>query len=159
LVPAIEREVAAARVRAARTLTEAALRQAETRYQQLVDQIPVGVHIMALDANSSTLSISPQIERMLGFSQAEWVADPQLWQRQIHAADRERVLAELKHVYTPGAKPYIGEYRMLTRDGREVWIRDEALLIRDPAGQPLDKVRQIRDQLRERIERLVKEVS
>ncbi|MBL8044949.1 MAG: PAS domain-containing protein [Anaerolineales bacterium] len=137
LVPAIEREVSAARVRAARILTEAALRQAEARYQQLVDQIPVGVHVMALDANSSTLSISPQIERMLGFSQAEWVADSELWQRQIHPEDRERVVNDLKHVYTPGAKPYIGEYRMQTRDGQEVWIHDEALLIRDQAGQPV----------------------
>lgn len=137
LGPAIEREVNVARVRAARTLTEAALREAEARYQQLMEQIPVGVHVIALDADSSTLSISPQIERMLGFSQAEWVADPKFWHHLIYPADRERVLTELKHVYTPGAKPYIGEYRMVTRDGREIWIRDEALLVRDQAGQPL----------------------
>lgn len=137
LVPALEREISAARVRAARVLTEAALRHADARYQQLVEQIPVGVHTIALDAESSTISISPQLERLLGFAQNEWVLDPSLWHRQIHPDDRERVLADLKHVYTPGAKPYIGEYRMLTREGKEVWIHDEAMLIRDQGGQPL----------------------
>lgn len=136
LVPAIEREVNATRVRAARALTEAALREAEANYQKLVEQIPVGIHVMALDADSSTLSISPQLERMLGFSQAEWVADPQFWVRQIHPADQMQVLAELAHVYTPGAKPFIAEYRMLGRDGQMVWIHDETILVRDAAGQP-----------------------
>mgnify|MGYP000023540936 CR=1 FL=1 len=136
LVPAVEREMRAARVRAARALTEAALREAEARYRLLVEQLPVGVHVMALDADGSTLSISPPLERILGFSLAEWVADPQLWRRQIHAEDRERALAELAHVYTPGAGPAIAEYRMLARDGRVVWIRDETLLVRDAAGQP-----------------------
>lgn len=136
LVPALERELAAAKVRAARALTESALREAEAKYQQLVEQIPVGIHIIALDADSSTLSISPQLERMLGFSQAEWGADPRLWHRQIHPDDREAVEQGLKHIYAPGAPPFIAEYRMLTRDERELWIRDEAILIRDAAGQP-----------------------
>jgi PAS domain S-box-containing protein len=108
----------------------------EASYRRLVEQIPVGLHVMALDADNSTLSISPQLERMLGFSLAEWVADPQLWRRQIHEDDRAHVLAEMAHVYTPGAGPAIAEYRMLARDGHEVWIHDEMILVRDGAGQP-----------------------
>ncbi|MGQ0605290.1 MAG: PAS domain-containing protein, partial [Anaerolineales bacterium] len=137
LVPALEREMSAAKVRAARALTEAALYEAEAKYQSLVEQIPVGIHTIALDPDSSTHSISPQLERMLGFSQAEWVADPQLWRRQIHADDREAVEQALKHIYAPGARPFIAEYRMWTRAGESVWIRDEAILVRDAAGQPL----------------------
>jgi PAS domain S-box-containing protein len=136
LVPAIERELTAAKIRAARALTEAALRESDAKYQKLVEQIPVGVHTMALDTLSSTLSISPQLERMLGYSQAEWVADPDLWRNQIHEEDREAVLRGLSHIYAPGAGPFIAEYRLLTREGHERWIRDETILVRDPAGQP-----------------------
>ncbi|MBL8055520.1 MAG: winged helix-turn-helix domain-containing protein [Anaerolineales bacterium] len=136
LTPAVEREVRAAKVRAARTLTEAALREAEAKYRQLVDQLPVGVHVMALDTEGSTLTVSPPLERILGFSVAEWVADPELWRRQIHPEDRDRALAELTRVFTPGAGPAIAEYRMLARDGHDVWIRDETILVRDAGGQP-----------------------
>src|SRR5574337_563452 len=48
LVPAIDRELRASKVRAARQLTEAALREAEAKYRALVEQIPAGVHILAL---------------------------------------------------------------------------------------------------------------
>lgn len=136
LVPAIEREMRAAKVRAARALTESALREAEAQNRRLVEQLPVGVHLMALDTDGSTLSVSAPLERILGFALAEWQADPQLWRRLIHPADREAALAALAHVFTPGAGPAIVEYRMLTRDGRELWIRDETLIVRDANGQP-----------------------
>lgn len=136
LVPAVEREMNAAKVRAARALTEGALREAEVNYRKLVEQIPVGVHVMKLDKDSSTLSITPQLERMLGYAAAEWIADPHLWLNLIHPDDQERVRSELPHVYAPGAKPLIAEYRMLARDGRVVWIRDEIMLVRDQASQP-----------------------
>ncbi len=136
VVLAVEREMRAAKVRAARALTEAALREAEAQNRRLVEQLPVGVHLMALDADGSTLSVSAPLERILGFALAEWQADPQLWRRQIHPDDREAALAALAHVFTPGAGPAIAEYRMLTRAGRELWIRDETLIVRDANGQP-----------------------
>jgi diguanylate cyclase (GGDEF)-like protein/PAS domain S-box-containing protein len=129
LVPAIERERRAA-------LTRLAWREAESKYQTLVEQIPAGIHIINLDADGSTRSISPQLERILGFSLDQWLADPQLWRKQLHPDDRDRVVAELAHIYTPGAQPFIAEYRMLAWDGREVWLRDETVIVRDEADQP-----------------------
>jgi diguanylate cyclase (GGDEF)-like protein/PAS domain S-box-containing protein len=136
LIPALERELRAASNRAALRNLEQALREAETKYQTLVEQIPAGLHLAALDADSRTISISPQIERILGFAQAEWLADPQLWRKQLHPEDHDRVLEELSHLYAPGAQPFISEYRMLAKDGRLVWLRDETVLVRDETGQP-----------------------
>lgn len=136
LVPAVQREIGAARVRAARALTEAALREAEANYRKLVEQIPVGIHLMALDADTSTISISPQLERILGYPQTEWLADPNWWQQQIHPEDRERVREAIASVYAPGAKPGLIEYRMLAHDGRVIWLHDEIMLVRDQNGQP-----------------------
>jgi len=138
LIPAMERELRAARGRAARRLVEAALRETESKYRTLVGQIPAGMHIMALaeDGGALTVSVNPQFERMLGFSLAEWMADPDLWRRQLHPDDRERVLAEAACLYTPGAEPFVSEYRMLTREGGVMWLRDETVVVRDHAGQP-----------------------
>lgn len=129
LRPAIEREVQAAQ-------TRAALQQLQAQYHLLVEKVPAGIHLMALDRHNRTLSISPQIERMLGFSQAEWQADPQLWRTHIHPDDRERVLACWSALFAPGADPFIAEYRWLTRSGQIIWLRDETVLVRDVGGRP-----------------------
>ena len=49
---------------------------------------------------------------------------------------RARVFAEWSRCDETGA-PYTGEYRMIAADGRVVWIRDEAILLRDENGTPL----------------------
>ncbi|MBM2850862.1 MAG: domain S-box protein, partial [Anaerolineales bacterium] len=71
-------------MRAARQLAESALREADAKYRTLAEQIPAGVHIMALaEGGALTVSVNPQFERMLGFSEAEWMADPDLWRTQL----------------------------------------------------------------------------
>ena len=139
LVPAIERELHAAKARAARLLAEASLREAEAKYRTLAEQIPAGVHILALTEGGGplTVSINPQFERMLGFSETEWMADPDLWRKQLHPDDAERVLAETARLSAPEAEPFISEYRMLTREGQTVWLRDETVVVRDATGWPL----------------------
>jgi PAS domain S-box-containing protein len=120
----------------ARKQAEAALRETEARFRTLVEQLPAITYVAALDTESSTLYTSPQVESLLGFSQAEWLADPIRWFKQVHPDDREQVLADLERIRTNTA-PVASEYRMLTRDGRVVWFRDESSLIRSDTGQPL----------------------
>jgi PAS domain S-box-containing protein len=112
------------------------LQETEERYRELVERLPAITYILALNDAQSTLYISPQIESILGFSAAEWMADPDLWNRRFHPDDRERVLAEVARSHATGA-PFSSEYRLLTRNGRVVWFRDEAVMVRDSKGQPL----------------------
>jgi PAS domain S-box-containing protein len=130
-----ERELDRAEVRWARRQTEACLRQAETSYRTLVARIPAISYIAAPYKASNTLYVSPQIETILGFSPAEWMADPTLWLKQLHPRDLDRVLANQVHAQS-GGEPISTEFRMLARDGRVVWFRDEVVLVRDAAGQP-----------------------
>ena len=111
------------------------LRDAEGRYRTLVEQIPAVTYIDAVDDAGTTLYISPQVESLLGYAPAEWQGDPGMWQRLLHPEDRERVLAEHLRTNLDGSS-YGDEYRLLARNGRVVWIRDEATLVRDDAGQP-----------------------
>jgi PAS domain S-box-containing protein len=106
------------------------------RYRALVEQIPAVTYIAALDEISTTIYFSPQIEAPLGFSPGEWTADPDLFRKQLHPDDRERVMAELARSRASG-EPFVAEYRLLARDGSAVWFRDEAVVARDEAGNPL----------------------
>lgn len=108
----------------------------ENKYRVLIEHIPAITYIAAMDELSSTLYASPQIERLLGFSQTEWMEDHTLWLKQIHPADRGFVLAELKRIHG-GGDPIQCEYRMFTRTGEVVWFRDDAAILRGADGTPL----------------------
>jgi PAS domain S-box-containing protein len=157
LGPAVRRELGEAEVRRERKRKDRGIRESEAKYRALVEQIPAITYTAAHDGTSATLYVSPQIESLLGYSQAEYQADPSIWSRSLHPEDRERVLAEVAKCRGE-ARPFVSEYRMHTRDGRVVWFHDEAVIVRDEAGSPLvlqgvmydiSKRRQAEESLRE----------
>jgi diguanylate cyclase (GGDEF)-like protein/PAS domain S-box-containing protein len=114
-----------------------AVRLAETRYRTLVEHLPLAVYIDRIDESSSNLYTSPQIEPMLGYTVDEWTADPALFVECLDADDRERVLAAHERTHATG-EPLHLEYRLHARDGRIVWVHDEARMIADPeTGEPV----------------------
>ena len=111
--------------------TQELLEEAEGRYRTLVEQLPAVSYIAEPGAKGTWQYVSPQLERMLGFSQEEWTADPTLWARRIHPEDRDRVLEEEERDSILGV-PLASEYRMITKDGRVIWVRDEGVLRAEP---------------------------
>jgi diguanylate cyclase (GGDEF)-like protein/PAS domain S-box-containing protein len=106
------------------------------RYQTLVEQLPLVVYVDALDEASSNIFTSAQVESLLGYSPAEWLADSNLFVRTLHPEDRDRVLAA--HARTHAThEPLSVEYRLIARDGHVVWVRDEGVVVLDGDGQPL----------------------
>ena len=118
-----------------RKQTEAALLEAELRYRTLVEQLPVVIYRDSPEAAAPALYISPQIESLIGYTPAEWAADPLLWQKLVHPADLERALAGIKAQLSHHEKLVI-EYRLIGRGGRLVWVRDESVVIQTADGQP-----------------------
>ena len=112
----------------------AALRQSEERYRLLVERLPGIVYIDEPGAQGRY--ISPQIESMLGYSAEEWLEDPDRWAEALHPEDRDRAIAELTAGEQSGQR-FTSEYRLLARDGRVIWFRDEATPTRDVDGRLL----------------------
>jgi diguanylate cyclase (GGDEF)-like protein/PAS domain S-box-containing protein len=120
---------------AARLLDQAegGSRELEAHYQRLVEQLPLVIYVDDLSENCGNIYTSPQVEALLGYTVEEWISDPDLFVRMLHPDDRERVLAEVHHTNESG-EPFVSEYRLLAKDGRIVWIRDESTMHAE-AGQ------------------------
>jgi diguanylate cyclase (GGDEF)-like protein/PAS domain S-box-containing protein len=119
------------------------------RYRTLIEQLPLVVYVDALDEVSSNVFTSRQIEPLLGYTVEEWKAETDLFARLLHPDDRERVLAA--HARTHDThEPLSLEYRLIARDGRVVWLRDEGVVVLDEHGQPLNMQGYLLDITRER---------
>lgn len=116
--------------------TEARAEASEERYRSLIEQIPAIVYREQVAGDAVELVyINSRVERLLGISPDEWMADPSVWPSAIHADDVDRVMAENARTERTG-DPFQVEYRMIARDGRIIWFRDEAVLVRDEDGAP-----------------------
>ena len=114
---------------------EERLREAEERYRTLIEQLPAVTYVDRADGSFESVYTSPQIEAMLGYTPEEWRAN-RLWEKRLHPDDRERVLAADDRLEVEG-ESFSEEYRLLAKDGRVVWVREEAIVLRDEAGAPL----------------------
>ena len=122
---------------AKREQIETQLREAEARYRTLVEQVPAITYTASLDKAQGTLYISPQIETLLGFSPTEWIDNPELWTKQLHPDERDLVFETLEYAQAHN-KPIEIEYRLFTRDRRELWFRDEAVIVQaDDDSNPI----------------------
>lgn len=116
-------------------LDEEELPDVHSRYRVLVEQIPAIVFMSFLDRGISEAYISPQIETMLGFTQAEWLQDPVRWFEQLYEEDKTRWSVEAAQMFLTG-EPLRSTYRVRARDGRIIWFHCEAKMVRRKDGRP-----------------------
>jgi diguanylate cyclase (GGDEF)-like protein/PAS domain S-box-containing protein len=98
----------------------------------LLDQLPAILYVADVGIEGRWHYVSRGVEAMLGFSAAEWIANPDSWAHQVHPEDRDRVFDREDQLANPTVPE---EYRMLHRDGSSVWVRDEAALVTDAEGR------------------------
>ena len=135
LSPVIQREAA---IRSAARRTEGRLAVSEARLRSLIESIPAATYIaVASDSKAGfdTEYVSPQIAEMIGYAPEELAQRPELWHDILHPDDRDAALrADAEHLAS-GA-PLRHEYRIVARDGRVVWVRDEAAMMPEEDGRP-----------------------
>ncbi|MGH9501210.1 MAG: ATP-binding protein [Terriglobales bacterium] len=117
-----------------RERSDAKLRAAETRYRTLVERLPAITYIAEVGVLGPWHYVSPQIQSILGFSPEEWKRDASIWVNQIHPDDRSQALTfDAQFIANGGSLST--EYRMLSREGKVLWFRDEAVTLDDGAGR------------------------
>jgi PAS domain S-box-containing protein len=107
----------------------------EARYRALVENLPAVIYQVAPDDDRRTIYVSPHVETALGYSRDEWLGQPDIWMELLHPDDREPTLAA-HDLHNETGRPWSREYRLIANDGRVVWFRDVATLVRDDEGRP-----------------------
>jgi PAS domain S-box-containing protein len=118
---------------------ERALLRLEERFRELVEVLPVVVYEAEPGPAGKFLYVSRQLEDMLGYTPEEWVADPLLWASRVHPADRDRTFKseiEQAEIGLRSDAHLASEYRLVHRNGDDVWVRDVARLCKPESGSP-----------------------
>jgi len=131
---AVERELEAAASSPTLPLRPAAADSTTDRYRALIEEIPALTYVAWADETGSRAYVSPQLLAMTGFGPGEWLAEPDMWVRCLHPQDRERVVRQFQEACQSTGR-FASEYRILDREGRVVWWRDEGRVLPGPDGR------------------------
>ncbi|WNZ78014.1 bifunctional diguanylate cyclase/phosphodiesterase [Pseudomonas sp. P105] len=105
---------------------EQELRSSEYHYRGLVESLSA----IAWEARVSDFTysyVSPHAEDLLGYPLSHWLI-PGFWRNIIHPADLIRAQSYCEHEVLAGRDHCI-DYRVITADGRCLWVRDIVSLI------------------------------
>ncbi len=109
----------------------------QDQYRTLLEHIPAVVYSAILEHNGITFTfVSPQLESIAGIHRSEWVHHSEEFLEHIHPDDRERVLCAYATSYRTH-DPIQIEYRIRAYDGRTLWFRDEATVLKGEDGVSL----------------------
>ncbi|HEY2774486.1 MAG TPA: PAS domain S-box protein [Candidatus Binatia bacterium] len=101
---------------------EEALRHSQQQFEHIVSSID-GIVWEADAATFAFTYVSAQAERLLGYPRSHWLDEPDFWTAHIHPDDREWAVG-YRMKATRDRQNHDFEYRMISSDGRIVWLRD-----------------------------------
>jgi PAS domain S-box-containing protein len=113
---------------------QAARQESEQRYRDLIQ----GLDAIVWEADARTLTfsfVSHRAETVLGYPVERWLREPDFWVKRIHPEDREAVMRVYREALA-ASRDHEYEYRAVTADGREVWLRDIVHVVRDAESLP-----------------------
>jgi PAS domain S-box-containing protein len=115
------------------TQAEQAVRVREARLNFLLAASPAVLYTAQVTDNFATY-LSPNIERISGYTPEEFLADPAFWINHLHPQDASRVLAGVPTILEHGHLSQ--DYRFLMSSGDYRWVRDRSRLVRHDDGSP-----------------------
>jgi len=125
------------RANAERLRAEQELRRAEQREAAIIQSLPMVLYLEPIDASPRRPTyVSGDLKAITGFSHAEVLDTPDLWSERLHPDDRERVTVALEARRVSGRSAV--EYRWQCQDGTYRHFLDQAVLLRDADGKPVE---------------------
>jgi len=115
-------------------VTEQVLVEVRQRFLRLLETID-GV-VWEAERGVGNTFLSPQVERLFGFTVEEWRADPGFWRSRVHPDDLQAALVIDNAAYdATHSYAYEMSYRLIARSGAVVWVRDLCRTVVE-AGRP-----------------------
>jgi PAS domain S-box-containing protein len=117
---------------------EAALRQSEQRFRQVVSSISDHIYVTELTETGQRLNLylSHHVEPLTGYPLDRFMADWSFWPSTvIHPDDRAEAAAQAERLAL-GQDSEL-EYRLIRANGDVIWVRDSGRAERDPLRQTL----------------------
>jgi len=134
LVPAIERALAQAETRQAHRRSNEALCASDERFRQLAENIGVAFFMFerpTSDSPGSLSYVSPAYRTIWGRAVDTLFAEPDLWLKDIHSEDQERIRAELPRM---ARENFTSEFRIVRADLKIRWIHLRTFPVRNQEG-------------------------
>ncbi|MDZ4047307.1 MAG: diguanylate cyclase [Pseudoxanthomonas sp.] len=115
-------------------VTEQVLIEVRQRFLRLLETID-GV-VWEAERGVGNTFLSPQVERLFGYTVEEWRSDPGFWRAHVHPEDFAEAHAIDEAAYS-ATRSYAYEmsYRLIAKCGKVVWVRDLCRVIVEP-GRP-----------------------
>jgi PAS domain S-box-containing protein len=110
-----------------RRKAEAARIEAEFKYRTFVEQVAAVSYVAELGTTGQWLYVSPQVETILGYSVDEWLANSRDWLKFVAPEDHATI--EAAEEASRRGEPFQAEYRILRKDGKQMWVSDTAVVV------------------------------
>ena len=125
------------RANAERLRAEQELRRAEQRQAAIIQSLPMVLYLEPYEAHPrSPTYVSGDFEAITGFCYDEVVKRPSIWAERLHPDDRNRVIAAIEARRKSGRSSI--EYRWQCADGSYKHLLDQAVLLKDSDGRPIE---------------------
>jgi PAS domain S-box-containing protein len=125
------------RANAERLRAEQELRRAEQRQSAIILSLPMVLYLDPYGESPRRPSyVSGDFEAITGFKLDDIASDSTLWQDRLHPDDRDRVLAAMAERRRTGRSAI--EYRWQCADGSYKHFLDQAVLLKDADGRPVE---------------------
>ncbi|MCG8276387.1 sensor domain-containing diguanylate cyclase [Stenotrophomonas sp. NLF4-10] len=115
-------------------VTEQVLVEVRQRFLRLLETID-GV-VWEAERGVGNTFLSPQVERLFGYTVEEWRSDPGFWRSRVHPDDLPEALVIDDAAYNAThSHAYEMSYRLIAKSGKVVWVRDLCRAVVEP-GRP-----------------------
>jgi len=118
-----------------RLKVERAHSETEAKYKMFVEQVAAVSYIAEVGLHGKWHYVSPQVEAIFGYTQEEWLAGSENWIRFV--SEEDLPLIEAAEENCMRFKRFQAEYRLRRKDGRIIWLSDNAVFVPGSESHPL----------------------
>ena len=125
------------RANAERLRAEQELRRAEQRQAAIIQSLPMVLYLEPFEGHPRRPDyVSGDLEAITGFTHEQVRKQPNIWAERLHPEDRDRTIAAIEARRKSGRSSI--EYRWQAADGNYKHFLDQAVLLKDSDGRPVE---------------------